>query len=160
MDNRESLTGLKVVVGTWIPLRKYLTPKKSSSEQSDPSGRVKETTVQTDNSSQAKQGNQDGLTNWLSGLLLGSAMVARGEIGLLIIEIGYNKTSYMSQAGFITGVWAILLNTIIGPVTVGLLVKYYGKRIGEGEWGLQKPAMPVPQHVSGVIEQGNGHGDV
>ena len=87
MDNRESLTGLKVVVGTWIPLRKYSTPKKSSSEQSDPFGRVKETTVQTDNSSPAKQGNQDGLTNWLSGLLLGSAMVARGEIGLLIIEV-------------------------------------------------------------------------
>jgi hypothetical protein len=65
-------------------------------------------------------------------------MVARGEIGLLIIEIGYNETSYVTEDGFITGVWAILLNTIIGPVTVGLLVKAYGKRIGEGEWGLQK----------------------
>lgn len=159
MDNRGSLTGLKVVVGTWIPLWKYLTPKKSSSEQSDPSGRVKETTVQTDNNSQEKQGNQDGLTNWLSGLLLGSAMVARGEIGLLIIEIGYNETSYVSQAGFITGVWAILLNTIIGPVAVGLLVKYCGKRVGEGEWGLQKAAIPAPQHVSEIIEQGHGHGD-
>ena len=146
MDNRESLTGLKVVVGTWIPLRKYLTPKKSSSEQSDPSGRVKETTVQTDNSSQAKQGNQDGLTNWLSGLLLGSAMVARGEIGLLIIEIGYNETSYVSQAGFITGVWAILLNTVIGPVAVGLLVKFCGKRIGEGEGGDSCPSACVWNH--------------
>lgn len=87
-------------------------------------------------------------------------MVACGEIGLLIIEIGYNETSYVSQAGFITGVWAILLNTIIGPVTVGLLVKYYGKRIGEGEWGLQKPVTPASQHGSGVIEQGHGHGDV
>jgi hypothetical protein len=67
-------------------------------------------------------------------------MVARGEIGLLIIEIGYNSTEYVSEEGFITGVWAILLNTIIGPVTVGLLVKSYGKRIGEGEWGLQREA--------------------
>lgn len=87
-------------------------------------------------------------------------MVARGEIGLLIIEIGYNETSYVSQAGFITGVWAILLNTIIGPVTVGLLVNYYGKRIGEGEWGLQKPATPAPEHGNGVIEHEHGHGDV
>ena len=78
----------------------------------------------------------------LSALLLGSAMVARGEIGLLIIEIGYNSTKYVSEEGFITGVWAILLNTIIGPVTVGLLVKFYGKRIGEGEWGLQKGSSP------------------
>ena len=64
-------------------------------------------------------------------------MVARGEIGLLIIEIGYNETSYVSQEGLITAVWAILLNTIIGPVIVGYLVKYRGSRIGEGEWGLQ-----------------------
>lgn len=78
----------------------------------------------------------------LSALLLGSAMVARGEIGLLIIEIGYNSTEYVSEEGFITGVWAILLNTIIGPVTVGLLVKFYGKRIEEGEWGLQKDSSP------------------
>ena len=78
----------------------------------------------------------------LSALLLGSAMVARGEIGLLIIEIGYNSTEYVSEEGFITGVWAILLNTIIGPVTVGLLVKFYGARIGEGEWGLQKNTPP------------------
>lgn len=75
-------------------------------------------------------------------------MVARGEIGLLIIEVGYNETSYVSQDGFITAVWAILLNTIIGPVIVGNLVKYRGKKIGEGEWGLQKqrePLIPSPR---------------
>jgi hypothetical protein len=69
-------------------------------------------------------------------------MVARGEIGLLIIEIGYNSTPYVSEEGFITGIWAILLNTIIGPITVGLLVKFYSKKIGEGEWGLQKQIVP------------------
>lgn len=65
-------------------------------------------------------------------------MVARGEIGLLIIEIGYNQTPYVSQDGFITAIWAILLNTIIGPVTVGYLVKFWGRRIGEGEWGVKE----------------------
>jgi hypothetical protein len=72
-------------------------------------------------------------------------MVARGEIGLLIIEIGYNQTSYVTEEGFITGVWAILLNTIIGPATVGVLVKFCGKRIGEGEWGLQHPVVPAQE---------------
>jgi hypothetical protein len=76
---------------------------------------------------------------------LGCAMVARGEIGLLIIEIGYNQTPYVSENGFITGVWAILLNTIIGPVFVGILVKYYGKEIGNGEWGLVKSADIGPE---------------
>ena len=82
---------------------------------------------------------------WISALLLGAAMVARGEIGLLIIEIRYNSTSYVSEEGFITGVWAILLNTIIGPVAVGLLVKFYGKHIGEGKWGLQEAVTPARQ---------------
>ncbi|CAL00650.1 uncharacterized protein An02g06520 [Aspergillus niger] len=76
----------------------------------------------------------------LSGLLLGSAMVARGEIGLLIVEVGYNETSYVSEDAFITAVWAILLNTVLGPVTVGLLMKFHGKEIGEGAWGLQGTA--------------------
>ena len=145
MDDRESLTVLKFVVGIWIPLWKYLTPKKSS-EQSDSSGCIKETTDKADDGSQAKQRSQGFVTNWLSGILLGSAMVARGEIGLLIIEIGYNETSYVSQAGFIAGVWAILLNTVIGPVAVGLLVKFCGKRIGEGEGGDSCPSACVWNH--------------
>lgn len=70
-------------------------------------------------------------------------MVARGEIGLLIIEIGHNETPYVSDEGFFTGIWAILLNTIIGPVTVGLIVRFHATKIGEGEWGLQEPAVPV-----------------
>jgi hypothetical protein len=88
-------------------------------------------------SSSIKEKKQDYGAASIAGFLLGSAMVARGEIGLLIIEIGYNETSYVSQEGFITAVWAILLNTIIGPIAVGYLVKFYGQRIGEGKWGLQ-----------------------
>ncbi|GAB7360276.1 hypothetical protein MBLNU230_g8034t1 [Neophaeotheca triangularis] len=70
------------------------------------------------------------------GLLLGMAMVARGEIGLLIVEIGYNNTPYVSSAGFLTAIWAILLNTIVGPIAVGILVKHQGEAIGKGAWGL------------------------
>lgn len=70
-------------------------------------------------------------------------MVARGEIGLLIIEIGHNETPYVSDDGFITGVWAILLNTIIGPVTVGLMVRFYADKIEDGDWGLQSPSISM-----------------
>lgn len=65
-------------------------------------------------------------------------MVARGEIGLLIIETGYNETSYVSNEGFYTGIWAILLNTIIGPVGVGLLVRFYAHELKGGDWGVQR----------------------
>ena len=84
----------------------------------------------------------------LPSLLLGLAMVARGEIGLLIIEIGFNNTEYVSQDGFLTAIWAILLNTIIGPIGVGVLVRYAGKRIAAGNWG------SVPGTV-GLAEKGN-----
>ncbi|KAA8642011.1 hypothetical protein EYZ11_003966 [Aspergillus tanneri] len=122
----------KFVVGIWVPSWKFLTRLFS---------RKKPSKVQKE-AHQKPDEKQDRNPTWLAGLLLGSAMVARGEIGLLIIEIGYNQTSYISEEGFITGVWAILLNTIIGPVTVGLLVKFYGQRIGEGEWGVQKQTIP------------------
>ncbi|KAL3464604.1 Na+/H+ exchanger family protein [Aspergillus heterothallicus] len=150
----------KFIVGIWVPLWQVLfgsnrQKRKSDSQKGtqhkppqDEEAHTHEaaTNIRDDNVSLTNSEKQPSSgpshnstrTVWLSGLLLGSAMVARGEIGLLIIEIGYNETSYVTEDGFITGVWAILLNTIIGPVSVGLLVKAYGKRIGEGEWGLQK----------------------
>ncbi|KAL4862940.1 hypothetical protein BDV12DRAFT_202557 [Aspergillus spectabilis] len=116
----------KFVVGVWVPLWGCWPNRKRQQKSGAGESRI---------------GEENQATIWLSALLLGSAMVARGEIGLLIIEIGYNQTSYVTEEGFITGVWAILLNTIIGPATVGILVKYFGKRIGEGEWGLQRAEM-------------------
>lgn len=79
-------------------------------------------------------------------------MVARGEIGLLIIEIGHNETPYVSDEGFYTGVWAILLNTIIGPVSVGLLVRFYAYELKGGDWGVRRTSMPI----SGDGISGNG----
>lgn len=69
-------------------------------------------------------------------MLLGCAMVARGEIGLLIVQIGLNNTPYLSKDAFITAVWAIVLNTILGPVAVGFILKYKARAIANGLWGL------------------------
>ncbi|KAH7398673.1 putative sodium ion/proton exchanger [Phaeosphaeria sp. MPI-PUGE-AT-0046c] len=71
-------------------------------------------------------------------MLLGSTMVARGEIGLLVVHIGLNNTSYLSKEVFITVVWAIVLNTVFRPVTVGLIIKYKARAIADGVWGLEK----------------------
>ncbi|KAL4861280.1 hypothetical protein BDV12DRAFT_208166 [Aspergillus spectabilis] len=130
----------KFIVGVWIPLWQLFSRGKTKKAK-----RSKESPGEENRSGDIAE--SDWSTVCLSGLLLGSAMVARGEIGLLIIEIGYNETSYVSEDAFITGVWAILLNTIIGPVIVGILVRFHGKRVGEGEWGLQRPA-----GVSGASE--------
>jgi hypothetical protein len=129
---------MQFVVGVWVPLWKFLTPSKANqgSKEKDNSHE------NSDNTPEAEKRKGGYGAASLAGLLLGSAMVARGEIGLLIIEIGYNETPYVSEDGFITAIWAILLNTIVGPIVVGCLVKFYGKKIGEGEWGLQRAATP------------------
>jgi Kef-type K+ transport system membrane component KefB len=77
---------------------------------------------------------------WKPATFLGMAMVARGEIGLLIIQIGLNETPYLSEEAFINAAWAIVLNTIIGPVAVGLLLKRHGRSIYNNfRWGAQEP---------------------
>lgn len=116
----------KLIVGIWIPIWDLLSrPKdahlsRSASSISDPPTTSRSWTASLP-----------------AALLLGCAMVARGEIGLLIVQIGYNNTSYVSESGFLTAIWAILLNTLVGPIAVGLLVKMKGTEIGRGPWGIQ-----------------------
>lgn len=77
-------------------------------------------------------------SHWTSATLLGMAMVARGEIGLLIIQLGLNDTSFLTEEAFLVAIWAIVLDTIIGPVSVGLLLRKFDKAIAEDpRWGIQ-----------------------
>ncbi|TIA50472.1 Sodium/hydrogen exchanger [Aureobasidium pullulans] len=61
-------------------------------------------------------------------LMLGSAMVARGEIGFLISSLAESNSVFgTTQEGensdiFLVATWAILLCTIIGPVSIGTMV--------------------------------------
>ncbi|KAF2169182.1 hypothetical protein M409DRAFT_52462 [Zasmidium cellare ATCC 36951] len=90
--------------------------------------------------------------------LLGSAMVARGEIGFLISSVAESE-GVLGTTGdggsselFLVVTWAILLCTLLGPVTVGLMVKRVkrlqamersqrsGKDDPLGSWGV------VPSH--------------
>ncbi|KAK1758976.1 sodium-hydrogen antiporter [Echria macrotheca] len=101
--------------------------------------------------------------NWAPATLLGTAMVARGEIGLLIIQIGLNETPYLTQKAFIIGVWAIVLNTIVGPVSVGILLKSFGQKIADDRrWGTQsKTKSPEVERImvgSPTASPSNGNG--
>lgn len=65
-------------------------------------------------------------------------MIARGEIGLLIIQLGLNDTPYLSEEAFLVAIWGIVLNTVIGPMAVGLLLRKFDRAIADNpRWGLQ-----------------------
>lgn len=130
----------KLLVGFWIPLWAWFTApaKREASEGSSSNENASSYNTSDEEALSAQKSTRIAQVKAAisPGLLLGMAMVARGEIGLLIVEIGYNNTPYVSEAGFLTAIWAILLNTILGPIAVGLLVKRKGAAIGKGEWGL------------------------
>lgn len=93
---------------------------------------------------------RSSMSNWTSATLLGMAMVARGEIGLLIIQLGLNDTMFVSEEAFLVCIWAIVLNTIVGPLSVGFLLHKFDRNIGTStQWGLQKrnPDIMVPPPV-------------
>ena len=56
-------------------------------------------------------------------LLLGFAMVARGEIGYLIAAVADGNGVFDGSDLFLIVCWAVSLCTLIGPMSVGLLVR-------------------------------------
>ena len=73
--------------------------------------------------------------------IIGTAMMARGEIGFLIAALAESKGIFASRDGssaeddggsriFLVVIWAVVLCTVIGPVSVGLLVR----RVKKLQW--------------------------
>lgn len=63
----------------------------------------------------------------LGAALLCLAMVARGEIGLLISQIAHSETGILRDDAFLVTTWAVMLCTVFGPASVGLLIKRIGR---------------------------------
>ncbi|EKC97254.1 sodium-hydrogen antiporter [Trichosporon asahii var. asahii CBS 8904] len=74
-----------------------------------------------------------GQKAWRAAVFLGMAMVARGEIGLLISQIAlHTPDPLLSDDEFLIVTWGIILCTIVGPLAVGVLVKRWGKLVLAG----------------------------
>lgn len=75
---------------------------------------------------------------WPPALFLGLTLVARGEIGFLILNVALQR-GLLSVQSFNVGVWAVVLNTLVGPFGVGWLLKSsVGAQIAKGRWGAQE----------------------
>lgn len=69
-------------------------------------------------------------------ILLGTALIARGEIGLIILQIAYNSpNSSLGTEAYLIGICAVLLCTLFGPILFSVLIKRYGKDVLVGKWG-------------------------
>jgi Kef-type K+ transport system membrane component KefB len=94
-----------------------------------------------------------GRQGWRAVVVLGTAMVSRGEIGLLWVlfssSLGHiwdeahgriaqvargTEDPLLLEDEFLVIVWAIVLCTIVGPMSVGWAVKRWGKTILRGGW--------------------------
>ncbi|UZJ56282.1 hypothetical protein CBS101457_005602 [Exobasidium rhododendri] len=93
-----------------------------------------------------REDDQEVRKPWSPALLLGFSLVARGEIGFLIINVarqvglvGCESDSPTASLAFNVAIWAITLNTFIGPTVVGIFVNSKGlmeEIEGNQAWGL------------------------
>ncbi|KAI0829234.1 Sodium/hydrogen exchanger [Trametes gibbosa] len=75
-----------------------------------------------------------------TAVFMGVAMVARGEIGLLIAQLARGDSSsgrnpgLLSTEPFLLCIWAILLCTLVGPISLGFIVRKWGAGVTAGIW--------------------------
>ncbi|PTB62426.1 Sodium/hydrogen exchanger [Trichoderma citrinoviride] len=88
-------------------------------------------------------------------VVLGCAMTARGEIGFLISSIAESNKVFSSASAdeegksseiFLVVTWAIMLCTILGPLSLGLVVR----RVKQLQQGVEKQGRLVQKDVLGV----------
>nr|VWP00575.1 Tea4 [Ganoderma boninense] len=74
-----------------------------------------------------------------AAVFMGTAMVSRGEIGLLIAQLARGNNSsgekgLLGDEAFLVCIWAILLCTLVGPIGTGIVVRRWGPRVAAGLW--------------------------
>lgn len=92
--------------------------------------------------SSSKRFNPLNRTTLIPASLLGTALIARGEIGLIILQITFNNnnnnstsSSSLGKEGYLIGIWAVLLCTLWGPIGFSFLINRFGKEVLIGKWG-------------------------
>ncbi|CDO78056.1 hypothetical protein BN946_scf184826.g1 [Trametes cinnabarina] len=84
---------------------------------------------------------RDGSASIHAATFMGIAMVARGEIGLLIAQLarggttgGGGSAGLLGEDAFLLCIWAILGCTLIGPMGLGFIVRRWGTKVRAGVW--------------------------
>lgn len=87
-------------------------------------------------------------SRWLAPLTIGLSLMARGEIGFLILGLAQDSGLVVDDGGgrdaYRITIWALLLTTLAGPIACGILLKIrkgmYARALIRGRWGIQSAA--------------------
>ncbi|KAG8683146.1 Hsp70 ATPase ssc1 [Ceratobasidium sp. 394] len=103
----------KVVAGAWLPIWSILERRWTRTIALQPNA-----------------------PSWPAGLFVGLALVTRGEIGLLILNLAQGE-GLVTEEAFGVGIWAVVLSTLLGPIGVGrLLQTRMAEWVIRGPWGI------------------------
>ncbi|KAK4503588.1 hypothetical protein PRZ48_004503 [Zasmidium cellare] len=109
---------------------KAAQPQQNKTPSSSNTAEASSSQPAVDNASESRRSSKPKTpVSLYPAAMLGSAMVARGEIGFLISSVAESdgvlgtSSNGGSSELFLVVTWAILLCTLLGPITVGLMVK-------------------------------------
>jgi hypothetical protein len=145
---------------TWMSSTKPARPSATFPERSSDGGHGAAAASQHGRDSTLENRRSLRPLSLYPATMLGCAMVARGEIGFLISSVAEangvyradNEDQGESSKLFLVVTWAILICTILGPLTVGLLVRRL-KRLQEAERS-EGTGREDPLGIWGVIRRG------
>ncbi|KAI0643588.1 hypothetical protein C8Q79DRAFT_1002230 [Trametes meyenii] len=127
-----------------LPRSSTLTVREPDTEKDEPEPRTStpSRSIPTDNRKTGPPLSHRASTSIPAAAFMGAAMVARGEIGLLIAQLarsggegtGEGDTGVLSEEPFLLCIWAILTCTLVGPVGLGFAVRRWGPLVNAGIW--------------------------
>lgn len=120
----------KVAAGSWIFAADYIERRAATRTHINaqapiemmPHATAPNDVTSTDTPVKADVTAEQNKVAWPSVLFLGLGLVSRGEIGFLIINIA-RQGALVSEQAFNVAIWAITLNTLAGPMSIGILMR-------------------------------------
>jgi hypothetical protein len=59
------------------------------------------------------------------------------RLQILVLQVAFNSPgNVLQEEPYLVAIWAVALCTIVSPVVFGVMVKRFGKEVGEGRWGM------------------------
>ncbi|KAG6887203.1 hypothetical protein C0992_000118, partial [Termitomyces sp. T32_za158] len=136
------MVSAKFLTGAWILLSSESFAGKATSTST--------TTTANVTTNNARPVQAPDITRTKAALLVGFAMVARGEVAFLIASIAQSAGIFANSEIYAVIVWAAVLCTVVGPIGTGVVVKAMASRGCEPGYGYRYEAVPTERDVDEI----------